>query len=156
MSGRKILLFQTAGIDFMGTILSEVKSKDELYLVLPARANIPNEINKFKHKIIRTEKEYIDYRDIYENQRILPRHYDEVWLPSSSADNYDEFAEVYACLTDVKFDCFIWKGKGKKIIFTNNLKFRMREIIDGKIVNWWFKVFYMAEKIDSYLKGYGE
>lgn len=156
MVGRKILLFQTAGLEFMEEILTGVKAKDELYLVLPAKADIPSEISKLKHKIIRIGKEYIDYRDIFENQRIPPIHYDEVWLPSSVSDNYDEFAEVYACLTNIKFDWFIWKGKGKEFVVNNKLKYRIREKINGKIVNWWFKVFYKAEKIESCMKGYKE
>lgn len=154
--GRKILLFQTVGLEVMDTILSELKINDELYLILPAKANIPKTIKKYKHIVIRTGKKYIDYQDIYESKRIPRVHYDEVWIPSSAADNYDEFAEIYACLTDVKFEYFIWIGQGKKIEYKNTLNIRTKEKVVGKIVNWWFAVFYIAEKMDSYLKGYVE
>lgn len=146
----KLLIFMTANEQRMQKLLDEQKD-NEIYLVLPeSKKGRMQGLFPGIH-LIGTDKEYMDYDTLMQEDQIPHICYDEIWVPSSVENNIYNYAEVYALVCELKYRKIIWvSGSGKQVVKSHSVWQRIREMYEIGI----FKVARTATNIETKVKGY--
>lgn len=118
-----ILIFKTVNEERTKQLLDCVDvMKHEVYVVMPeSKISIYKRLGLNIH-CIGTEKEYIDYSAVMEEGRIPDIKFHEVWVPSPDFKNIYTYPEVYAVISELRYNKVYYKEIKKNEIVTYDLK----------------------------------
>lgn len=150
-----ILIFKTANESRMKLLMEGLDRKsNHIYLVLPEKDKRNYERKYENIRCIATGRDYIEYKTIMSEKRIPDIRYEQIWVPSSFKDNYYSFGEVYAVISELKYDTMVWvSGDGEKRTEKYSAIHKVKEMIWERLVRIIFAFAKVNYVIDTNIKG---
>lgn len=118
-----ILIFKTVNEERTKQLLDCVDvMKHKVYVVMPeSKISIYKGLGLNIH-CIGTDEEYIDYSTVMEEEKIPDIKFHEVWVPSPDFKNIYTYPEIYAIISELKYDKAYYKEIKENEIATYDLK----------------------------------
>lgn len=118
-----ILIFKTVNEERTRRLLYNTDTvKNTIYMVMPeSEVGIYDGLGMSIH-CIGTNKKYIDYKTVAEENKIPDIKFHEIWVLSPNYGNLYTYWEVYAVISELKYDRVFYKAIGKDRIESYDLE----------------------------------